>query len=89
MHGYRDDPITVADLARFTGIGGRTIRQIISDYDGELFVVCGGQHGYYVAQDATDAALATKRLANQVKAMRKRLARRLKYSRLTWPAEQA
>lgn len=78
---------TVEALSDVTGVGGRAVRQFLSDYDGVWFLIGGGDDGYYVCEWADEAAAFSRRIRSQVKTMQDRLCRRESFGG-TLPAMQ-
>lgn len=71
------ETLTVADVSRRTGVGGRTVREIVSAADGRAFLLGGdGNSGYRLAGSSEDAAQLTRRYTSQAQRMTERLLRR-------------
>ena len=68
------------DISRILGIGGRTLRAIISDADGIEWVVSIGDSGISLAGSAEDADAGTRRLVSQATAMLERAQRRRQWA---------
>lgn len=69
-------PVQAEELARICGMGGRTVRQIITDADGIEFLLGGGDDGYSIATYREDAAALTRRIKAQAMTMLERVQRR-------------
>ena len=68
--------VTVDELARATGIGGRTVRAVLSDLDGRDFVLGVAGDGVYVCETADEADGLTAKLESQARKMGERVERR-------------
>lgn len=79
--------VTVEYLARATGIGGRAVRQILSDFDGVWYLLGGGDDGYYVCEWADEGDSFTRRMRSQVTTMQERVTRRSTFA-ATLPTQQ-
>jgi hypothetical protein len=80
--------ITEGDIALATGIGGRTIRAILFDLDGILFLLgTGADGGLIVCQYADEGDSKTIGLDRSWRTTRERVARRKQFS-LTLPRRQ-
>src|SRR5262245_57317864 len=64
------------ELAKITGIPGRTVRAVISAADGVEFVLAGGDEGYRIAARAEETDALNARLESQARKMLERVARR-------------
>src|SRR5688500_7032475 len=71
---------TVEQLAQATGLGGRTIRSLLSHEDGRSFLRAGGDEGYALAAVPDEAEPFTRRLASQVGTMAARVDRRRSFA---------
>lgn len=75
----KDGCTSVAAVSERTGIAGRTVRNIVSDYDGVEFLLGGSGNGYQLADGRDDAERLTRRFESQVNHMADRIARRWRY----------
>ena len=80
--------IKVADLAARCNLDGRTVRQIVTDRDGEDYLLGGGDEGYYVATEADDADGLTNRLEATARTTLRRVERRRRYAAQFLPRRQ-
>ena len=71
--------ITVSDVARKTGISGRTLRDIVSDADGREFVLGGAGNKYRVAFDMLSVKRLHMRWRASMKTLNLRIIRRDHY----------
>lgn len=75
-HVGKANPTTVEQLSDATGVGGRAVRQFLSDYDGVWFLLGGGDDGYFICEFADEGSGFTHRIQSQVRTMQDRLSRR-------------
>jgi hypothetical protein len=68
--------ITVADLSLELEMDGRTIRQIIANYDGVTFMTGGGDDGLYACDFADQGEHLSNRLEAHARTELERVARR-------------
>ncbi len=69
--------LTVKELSDRTGISGRTVREIVSNADGDAFLIGGDSNdGYRLASCRSDAERSTARMESQMVRMRERVRRR-------------
>jgi hypothetical protein len=76
----RMGPTTVEDLADLLNMGGRAVRQILSDLDGVAFLLGGDDDGVLSCEWADEGDHKTRRLASQIKNMQERVERRERYA---------
>ena len=77
FHRGPGNATTIEELARRSGIGGRTIRSIISTLDGVRFLIgCTDDGRIYACQTKAEALLMTGRILGQVQTMEGRIQRR-------------
>ena len=72
--------VTAEDICSATGVGGRTVRAILSDADGVDFVLILGDGGYGVASSIDEVEPGSRRLASQARRMAERAERRDQYA---------
>jgi hypothetical protein len=77
----------VEDIARATGVEGRTVRAILAHNDGRSFLLAGGDDGLKLAQFAEEGDAMTARLSRTAETASKRVARRRAYTAV--PRQQA
>jgi len=73
--------LTQAELAFSTGVPGRTVRSILSDCDGNGFVVSKTPQGMYVCRYADEAEVYTRYLDRHWRSERDRVVRRKDFQR--------
>jgi len=69
----------VEDIARATGVEGRTVRAILAHNDGRSFLLAGGDDGLKVARFAEEGDGLTARLTRTAETAAERVARRQAY----------
>ena len=80
--------VKVADLAERTGVDGRTVRAIVTDLDGVVFLIGGGDDGLFVCAFAEEGEPLTRRLSATEKALADRVHRRRLYATHQLPRRQ-
>lgn len=80
--------IQVADLARMTGLDGRTVRAIVTDRDGEDYLLGGGDDGLYVCTVAEQGDALTARCEATAATLGRRVLRRRTYAAAFLPRRQ-
>ena len=80
-HVGPDRAVKVAALAAEAGVPGRTVRQLLSDVDGQEMLLAGGNEGVWVASLPDEAEEFTRRMESQIGAMAERVRRRRRLAR--------
>jgi hypothetical protein len=73
-------PVSVTVIAEHLRLSGRTVREIVSKNDGVLYLLAGGDEGYYVAGIADDGDGLSRRLEAQAASLLARARRRHAYA---------